>query len=92
MDDLSADLKKKIFRKYDGNCALCGCSLDERSFFLIQEEVLKKPFLSTDNFFAICQACKREKKRMTLEEYRQCVENFTKEDYHEFYFEVMERI
>lgn len=80
------DLRKKIFNKYNGHCAYCGCQLSINKNFTIDhiEPVFRKYSTSEldrynikrgtdsiDNYNPCCKSCNSSKSTFTLEKWRE---------------------
>jgi 5-methylcytosine-specific restriction endonuclease McrA len=77
-------IREKIFNKYNGHCAYCGCELSIDKFTIdhiepkfrgytndqLQKYNRNKGKCSVENFNPCCQSCNSSKSTFTLEKWR----------------------
>ena len=78
--------RKKIFDKYDGHCAYCGCEIDfskmQVDHFNAQiwnKDKGEKPDNSFENLMPACKECNRYKSAWNIEYIRELLEKSKKQ-------------
>ncbi len=71
------ELRRKIFEKYDGCCAYCGCDITLENFQidhikpLRRDDTLHENGLDTeDNMMPVCRSCNLRKGVLSIETFR----------------------
>lgn len=72
-------MRKKIFDRYNGRCAYCGCELDLHDFHIDHFIPLSKGGKNGDNRFPSCPTCNMCKGELDSEEFKQKILNIFKD-------------
>lgn len=68
--------REKVFKKFKGKCAYCGCSIDINNFHI--EHIIPKKNGGTDKFdnlLPACCDCNLSKGSLDIESFRKKIEN-----------------
>ena len=70
--------RKRIFNKWNGHCAYCGCEIE---FTEMQVDHLNPLHLGGEdtiwNMMPSCRSCNKYKHTLTLEKFREAIESWT---------------
>lgn len=70
--------RQLVFEKTNGKCWYCGCDIDFNYFHIdhmMPKKMLKQDINNISNLFPCCADCNLSKGDMTLEEFRNKIEN-----------------
>ena len=80
---ITKKIREEIFKKYDGHCAYCGCTL-KKSWHIDHLKPIKRNDVgcdhpendNIDNLMPSCPQCNINKHQMTLEQFRASIYKF----------------
>jgi len=77
--------RQKVYEKYDGHCAYCGCEIEIRNMqidhlipmmFYEAYQTLGQDLNDFENLMPSCRSCNNYKHSLTLEKFREAVERW----------------
>lgn len=76
------DVRFKVYEKYDGHCAYCGCKLEYKDMQVDHIESVYSAEMqgievkeTLENYMPACRACNFYKGAQTIEQFRSCLDN-----------------